>query len=311
MAAGELPARLARLPEYQLAMVRRLPPRGTPVVPGSTPVVAFGDPARAEVATLGINPSANEFLEHSRLLSGSQRRLATLESLGAQRLDRLTEAQVTMIVADCATYFQQRPYRRWFDPLDELLRAGADASYYDGSACHLDLVQWATQPVWGKIAHPGVRQTLLDDGVPHLRVQLARENVRLVLLNGREVLDQVAVVRLADLEEVGHLPLAGQVLVHQVRSLASLGTPQRGQPKGRRSWPGSGARPWWSARPVTTSSTTGILPPPRHRSLESHVHRKVPAWFGGGPYGEGPASTQAPRRAAYPVESRLVLPRRW
>jgi hypothetical protein len=38
-------------------------------------VVAFGDPARVEVATLGINPSANEFLERGRLLTGAQRRL--------------------------------------------------------------------------------------------------------------------------------------------------------------------------------------------------------------------------------------------
>jgi hypothetical protein len=110
-------------------MVRRLPPEGSPVVPGSTPVVAFGDPARAEVATLGINPSAREFLQHGRLLTGAHRRLATLESLGAQRLDRLTEAQVATVVADCAIYFQRQPYRGWFDPLDELLRVGADASY--------------------------------------------------------------------------------------------------------------------------------------------------------------------------------------
>ena len=37
------------------------------------------------------------------------------------------------------------------------------------------------------------------------------------------------------------------------------------------------------------------------------MHRKVPAWFGGRPRGKGPAQ-QAPRRAAHPVESRLVLP---
>src|SRR6266545_3849048 len=203
MTGGDLPARLAPLPEYLLAMARRLPPGGAPVVAGSTPVVAFGDPSRAEVATLGINPSANEFLQDGRLLTGNQRRLATLESLSAQRLDQLTEAQVATIVADCATYFERRPYRRWFDPLDELLRAGADASYYDGSACHLDLVQWATQPIWGKIADQVIRQTLLDDGVSHLRAQLAHENVRLVLVNGRWVLNQVVAVLLADLEEVG------------------------------------------------------------------------------------------------------------
>lgn len=161
------------------------------MVPGSTPVVAFGDPARAEVATLGINPSVDEFVERGRFLTGDRRRLATMESLDAERLDRLTDEQVATVVADCAAYFHRRPYRRWFDPLDELLRAGAEAGYYDGSACHLDLVQWATDPVWGRIPDRSLQRALFEDGVPHLRAQLARENVRLVLLNGRQVIDQV------------------------------------------------------------------------------------------------------------------------
>jgi hypothetical protein len=55
------------------------------VVTGSTPVVAFGDPRNASVATLGINPSWHEFLaEDGSLLSGSKRRLATLTSLNAK-----------------------------------------------------------------------------------------------------------------------------------------------------------------------------------------------------------------------------------
>src|SRR5437899_2490960 len=82
------------IPEYAVVMVCRLPPAGAPIVPGSTPVVAFGDPARATVATLGINPSKNEFMEDGRLLTGTERRLATLDSLGAERLDLLTDAQV-------------------------------------------------------------------------------------------------------------------------------------------------------------------------------------------------------------------------
>src|SRR5688572_19101921 len=103
-------------------MVRRLPPGNAPVVVGSTPVIAFGDPQRAEVATLGINPSTSEFTEGGQLLVGQSRRLATVESLGAERLDRLTDEQVAEVVADCASYFRRRPYRGWFDPLDELLR---------------------------------------------------------------------------------------------------------------------------------------------------------------------------------------------
>ena len=193
-----------------MAIVRRLPPAGAPVVAGSTPVVAFGDPARAEVATLGINPSAAEFVSGETLLDGGQRRLATLASLGAKRLDRLTGEQVAAVVADCASYFQRCPYRRWFDPLDQLLRAGTGTSYYDATACHLDLSQWATDPVWSGIADVRVQRQLLDDGVPHLRAQLARENVRVVLVNGRQALNQVIAAGLTEFVEVGQINDGGR-----------------------------------------------------------------------------------------------------
>jgi hypothetical protein len=194
-----------RLPPHLVAMARRSPPSGAPVVPGSTPVVAFGDPSVAEVATLGINPSRVEFVEHGSLLSGELRRLSTLDSLGATSLEGLSEQQLGVLVAECAGYFGRNPYRLWFDPLDAVLRAATGTSYYDGTACHLDLVQWATDPVWSGIADRAMRQTLLRDGAPHLRAQLTNENVRLVLVNGGQVLTQVAVGGLAALGEVGRL----------------------------------------------------------------------------------------------------------
>ncbi len=195
--------------DYLRAMVRRSVPPGVSVVAGSTPVVAFGDPARAEVATLGINPSKVEFIENGLFLSGSSRRLATLESLGASDMATLTDSQVLQVVEDCARYFDpdRNPYRRWFDPLDRLLRDAIDVSYYKGTACHLDLVQWATDPVWRGIEDEDVRRILLEDGLPHLRAQLRRENIRLVLLNGRTVIDQVQAVGLADLIPAGGLAL--------------------------------------------------------------------------------------------------------
>jgi len=190
-----------RLPDRVVAMVRRLPPATAPVVPGSTPVVAFGDPATAEVATLGINPSRVEFVEDGSMLSGDRRRLSTLDSLGVASLTDLSDEQAATVVADCAGYFRRNPYRAWFDPLDAVVRAATGASYYEGTACHLDLVQWATDPVWSRITDGAVRQALLADGVPHLRAQLANEDVRLVLLNGRQVLTQAVDSGLVSLVE--------------------------------------------------------------------------------------------------------------
>jgi hypothetical protein len=194
------------IPEYIKRMVCRPAPTAE-VVHGTTPVLAFGDPHHATVATLGINPSGREFVEDGCLLTGPQRRLATLESLGAESTLSLTEEQVRTVVEECASYFgpDRNPYHRWFDTLDQVLRTGLGVSYYDGSACHLDLVQWATDPVWGKLPDRRIKQALLREGLPHLRNQLKFGKIRLVVLNGREVLDQVAAVGLARLESFGTL----------------------------------------------------------------------------------------------------------
>ena len=188
-----------------VAMVRRPMPVGCHVVEGSTPVVAFGDWRRAQVATLGINPSAKEFVVGGRLLVGPRRRLATLESLGAESTSVLTDAQVAQVVADCAAYFHRNPYRAWFDPLDDILHRALGVSYFDDTACHLDLVQWATDPVWGKIPNAAVRRVLLDDGAEHLGAQLRGGAVRTVVVNGAAVWDQLGATGLADWEEVGEL----------------------------------------------------------------------------------------------------------
>ena len=196
------------LPGYLIAMVRREAPV-TEVVPDSTPVVAFGDPFVATVATLGINPSLREFMGRGHLLDGPSRRLATLRSLGAESLESLTDAQVLEVVEDCARYFDadRNPFRQWFNPLDMVLRASVGASYYTGSACHLDLVQWATDPTWRKLADR-TREQLLAEGLPHLRALLSFGKTGLVLLNGRQVLDHVESVELVTLSDCGTMPMS-------------------------------------------------------------------------------------------------------
>jgi hypothetical protein len=179
---------ISAIPEYLIRMVCR-PVPAKEVIPGTTPVIAFGDPRQAEIATLGINPSLREFhTADGKLLAGSNRRLSTLESVGAESTAVLTEDQIQTVVTKCAAYFSGKPYRRWFDVLDQVLLDGLGVSYYDANVCHLDLVQWATAPAWGHL--PGeVRQILLEEGLPHLRNQLQFGSVRLVILNGREVLN--------------------------------------------------------------------------------------------------------------------------
>jgi hypothetical protein len=176
------------MPEYIEARIRQRPPAGGAVVASSTPVIAFGDVQKSEVATLGWNPSKREFLDSGgNELEGGERRLETLKSIGVKDLGDAPVEFVRRVFEACCNYFHCRPYGRWFNKLERVLKQ-VDASYYDGSACHLDLVQWATDPVWGKL--PEIKKTkLIDADLPFLSRQLSQEKFRLLLLNGTGIME--------------------------------------------------------------------------------------------------------------------------
>jgi hypothetical protein len=139
------------VPQYVADRIRAAVPDGANVVPGSTPVVAFGDVSRARVATVGLNPSRIEFEVKGAWLDGDKRRLATYRSLGVNTLEGAADDDVAQVLADCYAYFDasRNPHWRWFRPLDKLLEKSVGATYEQRNACHLDLVQWATDPVFG------------------------------------------------------------------------------------------------------------------------------------------------------------------
>ena len=195
----------ARLPDYVVCRVRRGAPLDCRVVPGSTPGLSFGNARSATTATLGLNPSRREFLDDNGAeLTGSSRRLATLQSLGLEDVSRASEDAIRQVVEDCSAYFQRNPYRRWFDQLEGVLRA-TGASYYDLSACHLDLVQWATDPTWRRLPLC-TRERLLEPDGAFLLQQLRNERIRLLLVNGMTPMKQL--VRLASLRLVEQHPLS-------------------------------------------------------------------------------------------------------
>jgi hypothetical protein len=134
-----------------------------------------------------LNPSRQEFLDQSGAeLDGPRRRFETLSSLRVTTLETAPSAAIQRVLAACEGYFARNPYRRWFDQLEPVLRT-AGGSYYEGSACHLDLVQWATDPTWAKLAEHQ-RDRLLSEDVDFLQQQLKHSRIRTLLLNGRAVL---------------------------------------------------------------------------------------------------------------------------
>jgi hypothetical protein len=176
------------VPEYIETRIRQRQPDGLPVVPGSTPVVSFGDVRNAKVATLGLNPSRLEFLDRGgNELTETNRRLETLSSICENDLPSASPDAIRRVFEGCNNYFQRRPYRTWFGYLEEILHP-LGASYYSGTACHLDLVQWATNPTWGNL-RTTQRKKLVEADVSFLRQQLSLIGIRLLLLNGSGVVN--------------------------------------------------------------------------------------------------------------------------
>ena len=124
------------------------------MVKKATPVLGFGNFFRARVATLGLNPSKKEFLDHNgKLLTGANRRLESLESLGLRSLAGATIKHRRLILDSCLSYFDiyKNPYVRWFGRFEPILKQ-MNVSFEKGTACHLDLVQTPTDPVWSYLS---------------------------------------------------------------------------------------------------------------------------------------------------------------
>ena len=158
------------------------------VIPWACPVPFFGDPHAAVVATLGLNPSNREFLdEGGRELQGQSRRFPTLHSLGLKTWGDLDAQHLRAIVSSCRSYFWGRPYLTWFNRMNDVL-AGANASYFGliATACHLDLIPYATARKWNQVGSFERAQLLADSGRAFGQI-LQSSSVRLLILNGASV----------------------------------------------------------------------------------------------------------------------------
>ena len=175
--------------ENTKSRIRTNPIANLCIVNNSTPVVVFGNIEKSKVATLGINPSKNEFLDNlNALLSGDQKRFETLNSLEASDLSNLTDIQVEKVYDACIGYFKKNPYRKWFDQLENNILVKFNVSYYRDTACHLDVVQWATDPIWRNLDQ-NVKDTLVRNDIGFLETQLCEYRIEILLINGNTAID--------------------------------------------------------------------------------------------------------------------------
>lgn len=154
-------------------------------MPGTLPVLFFGDLPTADLATVGLNPSDREYTTRTgELLSGPAQRFATLESLGATSRDRLTEDQCDRAIERMRGYFgPEAPVYGWFRGLGRVVE-GLSSSFTAGRAAHLDLVQEATRPTWSRLEERE-RDALLGADLDFLEWQIRTFPLRVICTGAR------------------------------------------------------------------------------------------------------------------------------
>jgi hypothetical protein len=187
----------------------RQPPSSSSV-PQSLPVLFFGDLFTAGVATVGLNPSDQEYLGRGGVeLDGAARRFETLTSLGAANRSSLTDEQCNCAIQRMRTYYQPgQPIYGWFRALDRVTRA-MGYRYETGEVAHLDLAQEATNPTWSKLSQisPTEFDALRSADLPFLRWQLETFPLHTVICNGRTAFTEVCRLIHGQVWEEGKLEL--------------------------------------------------------------------------------------------------------
>lgn len=169
-------------------------------IPWASPVISFGSPTKSRVATLGLNPSNLEFVDRvGNQLFEPHNRFESLGSLRVKGWHEVDHQGAQRIWEACEDYFFRNPYDQWFKRLDRVL-VETGVSYYNRigeSACHLDLVPFATTNKWSALT-PDQRTRLIELGAPSLARTLSASEIRVLVLNGATVVREFSRLIAAD-----------------------------------------------------------------------------------------------------------------
>lgn len=201
------------------------------VIPWSCPVPVFGQLGTSYVATLGLNPSNLEFVDRfGNELHGAHRRFETLTSLRLSKWSDAGEMHFQKMWDSLQKYFLNNPYDRWFRKLD-LLISETSASYYLGTACHLDLIPYATSRKWSTLTSLQRDNLLLASG-NCLALLLGSSNIKTLILNGASVISHFQALagisfrkeKMEDwtLRSCGELKISGYSVASKISSLSGM-----------------------------------------------------------------------------------------
>ncbi len=174
----------------------------TDIIRWGCPVPSFGDLSNSKIATLGLNPSNKEFVDKTgKELNGVSRRFHTLNSLDLDCWSKVEDYHLDLINFSCKEYFSRNPYDTWFKKLDYLI-SETNTSFYSSveSACHLDLIPYATSCKWTELNRTQ-RQSLMTAVGDTLGLLIKDSPVNVLILNGRSVVNNLESITEIELKQ--------------------------------------------------------------------------------------------------------------
>ncbi len=76
-------------------------------------------------------------------------------------------------------------YKDWFNRISTFIKNSTGYDYYEGTACHLDLSQWATKDIWGKLNHDQQKDLVSTGDIELLGEIIKYGNFHSLFLNGK------------------------------------------------------------------------------------------------------------------------------
>lgn len=190
------------------------------VVKSSMPILYFGNIKKyfespIRIITVGLNPSKKEFPDPDPFLRFQSMKKDHFYDFNQQYLAALNE------------YFQDKPYKEWFDPAYEPLLNGLDASFYGNmvnTAIHTDICSsLATNQTWESLSR-SEQKNLESSGVPvwHKLVDYLEPDIILLSVSGGH-LSKIAFETVNDWETVYTTQMDRPYLVNSKKVVLSSG----------------------------------------------------------------------------------------
>jgi hypothetical protein len=154
------------------------------------PVPVFGNHNSPSVrlATVGLNPSATEFLSDMGDWKPATQRLPLVTDFGVRERDRMSAANLEQAANQRAEYFLRPAHHPFFSSIQRLLSAvNEEWNYVAGTAVHVDLVACASWRAWGQTSNK-ITNELVKNCHKHLKRTLTElPDETLLLLDGKTV----------------------------------------------------------------------------------------------------------------------------